>query len=60
MLLTSAALDRFCLSLGAVAGDLALAQGAKAVVIASGVGARIPDILPKSGFLRAVHSERAV
>lgn len=36
-----AALDRFCLSLGAVAGDLALAHGAKAVVIAGGLGLRI-------------------
>tara|TARA_R110000772_G_scaffold102435_1_gene203183 strand:+ start:731 stop:1690 length:960 start_codon:yes stop_codon:yes gene_type:complete len=48
--LAAAALDRFCLSLGAVAGDLALAQGAKAVVISGGVGARIADILPQSGF----------
>ncbi|WP_108812071.1 glucokinase [Sphingorhabdus sp. Alg231-15] len=48
--LAAAALDRFCLSLGAVAGDLALAQGAKAVVIGGGLGARIADILPQSGF----------
>jgi len=45
-----AALDRFCLSLGAVAGDLALAQGAKAVVIAGGLGLRIKDKLIRSGF----------
>jgi glucokinase len=45
-----AALDRFCLSLGAVAGDLALAQGAKGVVIAGGLGLRIKDKLIRSGF----------
>ena len=48
--LASAALDRFCLSLGAVAGDIALAQGAKAVVIAGGLGLRLAQILPHSGF----------
>ena len=46
----AAAFDRFCLSLGAVAGDLALAHGAKAVVIAGGLGLRIADHLPRSGF----------
>jgi len=45
-----AALDRFCLALGAVAGDLALAHGAKAVVIAGGLGLRIKDKLLRSGF----------
>ena len=45
-----AALDRFCLALGAVAGDLALAHGAKAVVIAGGLGLRIKDRLLHSGF----------
>ena len=45
-----AALDRFFLSLGAVAGDLALAQGANAVVIAGGLGFRLRDRLPTSGF----------
>ena len=48
--LANAALDRLCLTLGAVAGDMALAQGASAVVIAGGVGLRIADYLPKSGF----------
>ena len=48
--LALAALDRFCLALGAVAGDLALAQGAKAVVIAGGLGYRLKDRLPTSGF----------
>jgi len=45
-----AALDRFCLALGAVAGDLALAHGAKAVVIAGGLGLRIKDRLLRSAF----------
>ena len=45
-----AAVDRFCLALGSVAGDLALAQGAKAVVIGGGLGYRLKDRLPRSGF----------
>jgi glucokinase len=48
--LAVAALDRFCLALGAVAGDVALTQGAKAVVIAGGLGLRLKDYLPQSGF----------
>lgn len=48
--LAAAALDRFCLSLGAVAGDIALAQGGMGVVIAGGLGLRIADHLPRSGF----------
>ena len=48
--LAAAALDRFCLALGAVAGDIALAQGAEAVVIAGGLGLRLADYLPRSGF----------
>ena len=48
--LAVAALDRLCLSLGAVAGDLALAQGGTAVVIAGGVGQRLAEYLPRSGF----------
>jgi glucokinase len=48
--LANAALDRVCLTLGAVAGDIALAQGAHAVVIAGGVGLRLADYLPRSGF----------
>ena len=48
--LAAAALDRFCLCLGAVAGDLALAHGANAVVIAGGLGLRLKDHLPRSGF----------
>ena len=48
--LASAALDRFCLALGAVAGDLALAHGANGVVIAGGLGYRLRDHLHSSGF----------
>ena len=48
--LANAALDRVCLTLGAVAGDLALAQGAAGVVIAGGVGLRLANYLPQSGF----------
>ncbi|MET0137703.1 MAG: glucokinase [Sphingobium sp.] len=48
--LAAAAVDRFCLTLGSVAGDIALAQGGSAVVIAGGLGARIRDSLIASGF----------
>ncbi|MDB5691746.1 MAG: glk [Alphaproteobacteria bacterium] len=48
--LAGAALDRFCLALGAVAGDIALAQGAEGVVIAGGLGRRLAGHLPGSGF----------
>ncbi|SFR83342.1 glucokinase [Sphingomonas jatrophae] len=48
--LANAAMDRFCLSLGAVAGDIALAQGATSVVIAGGHGLRLADHLARSGF----------
>ena len=46
----AAAFDRFCRTLGAVAGDIALAHGADAVVIGGGLGARLAGYLPKSGF----------
>lgn len=49
--LAAAAVDRFCLSLGSVAGDIALVQGGFAgVVIAGGLGYRIRDTLLASGF----------
>lgn len=48
--LAAAAADRFCLSLGSIAGDLALAQGASGVVIAGGLGLRIRNQLVVSGF----------
>ncbi len=48
--IAAAAFDRFCLTLGAVAGDIALAQGATGVVVAGGLGLRLADRLPLSGF----------
>jgi glucokinase len=48
--LAAQALDRFCRALGSVAGDIALAQGADAVVIAGGLGLRLADRLAASGF----------
>jgi glucokinase len=49
--LAAAAVDRFCLSLGSVAGDITLAQGGFAgVVIAGGLGYRIRETLRNSGF----------
>jgi glucokinase len=48
--LANAALDRLCLTLGSVAGDMALAQGSSGVVIAGGVGLRLAEYLPRSGF----------
>ena len=44
------ALNRFFLSFGAVAGDLALAHGSQAVVIAGGLGYRLRHLLEASGF----------
>ena len=48
--LAAAAVERFCLSLGAVAGDIALAQGASGVAIAGGLGLRLRETLQRSGF----------
>lgn len=48
--LADSAVDRFCLSLGSVAGDIALAQGAAGVVIAGGVGQRLRDRIGQTGF----------
>jgi glucokinase len=48
--LASEALQRFCQCFGSVAGDIALAQGAGAVVIAGGVGQRLQPQLARSGF----------
>jgi glucokinase len=44
------ALERFCLCLGAVAGDIALAHGASAVVIGGGIGRRLAGYLPSTNF----------
>ncbi|MFC6621005.1 glucokinase [Novosphingobium panipatense] len=48
--LAAAAVDRFCLALGAAAGDYALAHGASGVVIAGGLGYRIRETICSSGF----------
>jgi glucokinase len=48
--LAAAAIERFCLALGSVAGDIALAQGGAGVVIAGGLGLRIRETLLRSGF----------
>lgn len=48
--LAQVAFDRWCLSLGSVVGDLALAQGAEAVVLAGGMLPRVKHLLPGSGF----------
>ena len=48
--LAAAAVDRFCLALGSVAGNIALVQGAVGVVIAGGLGYRIRDTITSSGF----------
>jgi glucokinase len=48
--LATASLERFCVSLGGVAGDLALSHGPTAVVIAGGLGLRLKDRLVESGF----------
>ncbi len=48
--MAAAALDRLCMTLGSVAGDFALGHGASAVVLAGGLGLRLRDYLPRSGF----------
>ncbi len=49
--LASAAVDRFCMALGSVAGDIALVQGGfGGVVISGGLGYRIRETLAASGF----------
>jgi glucokinase len=45
-----AALERFCRCLGAFAGNIALAHGANALVLAGGLGLRLREHLPASGF----------
>lgn len=48
--LAAAALERFCSCLGAFAGDVVLTHGASGLVIAGGLGLRLAEVLPKSGF----------
>ena len=58
--LANAALDRFCLSLGAVSGDMALAQGASAVVIAGGLGLRLARPSAALRISRPLHRQGPV
>lgn len=46
----AAALERFCLCLGSFAGNIALAHGANALVLAGGLGRRLGEHLLSSGF----------
>lgn len=46
----AAALERFCLCLGAFAGNIALAHGANALVLAGGLGLRLREHLSRPGF----------
>jgi glucokinase len=46
----AAALERFCLCLGAFAGNIALAHGANGLILAGGLGLRLRKHLPVSGF----------
>jgi glucokinase len=46
----AAALERFCLCFGAFAGNIALAHGANALVLAGGLALRLREHLPASGF----------
>ncbi len=48
--LATAALERLCLNLGTYCADIALTHLANRVVISGGIGLRIADYLPQSGF----------
>ncbi|MEP2990459.1 MAG: glucokinase [Parasphingorhabdus sp.] len=48
--LAAAALGRFCMCFGAIAGDLVLAQGANNLVITGGLASRFGERLLTSGF----------
>ena len=50
----AAALERFCRCLGAFAGNIALAHGANAMVLAGGLGLRLREHLPASGFAESL------
>lgn len=49
-----ASLERFCVCLGAFAGNIALAHGANALVLAGGLGLRLREHLPASGFAQGL------
>lgn len=46
----AAALERCCLCLGSFAGNIMLAHGANALILAGGLGLRLREYLPASGF----------
>jgi glucokinase len=46
----ASALGQFCRAFGSAAGDIALIQGATAVVLAGGIGLRLAEHLPTSDF----------
>lgn len=50
----AASLERFCVCLGAFAGNIALAHGANALVLAGGLGLRLREHLPASGFAKSL------
>lgn len=55
--LAATALDRFCMSFGSVAGDIALAQGASAVVLAGQLSKRIAEKLRGGNFIERFRSK---
>lgn len=56
-LLAVTAIERFCMSLGSVAGNCVLTQGANSAVIAGGLGIRVGDILMRSSFAERFRSK---
>lgn len=50
----AASLERFCMCLGAFAGNIALAHGSNALVLAGGLGLRLREHLPASGFAQSL------
>ena len=51
--LINQALDWYCELLGSYAGDIALVSGAPQMLIGGGLGLRLAEILPNSGFMAA-------
>jgi glucokinase len=52
--IAAAGLERFCLCLGAFAGNIALVHGDSALVLAGGLGLRLREHLPASGFAESL------
>jgi glucokinase len=57
--IAGAALERFCLCLGTFAGNIALAHGAHGLVLAGGLGLRLREHLPASGFAKRLAAKGA-